>query len=163
MTQGILFMDVDGTMTDGSINICESGELYKSFNVKDGYGISNLLPQIDYVPVVLTGRDSLITVDRCRELKIEECYQGIKDKKKKMMAILDKFNLQLSNAAYIGDDLNDIECLKLIKCSGGLTGCPLDAVEEVKRVCSFVSKKEGGKGAIRDFIEYIVANKYLND
>lgn len=163
MTQGILFMDVDGTMTDGFINICESGELYKSFNVKDGYGISNLLPQIDYVPVVLTGRESSITIERCKELKIEECHQGIKNKKKKMTAILDKFDLRLENAAYIGDDLNDLECLELIKFSGGLTGCPLDAVEEVKKVCSFVSKKEGGKGAIREFIEYIVASKYLND
>lgn len=162
--KGILFLDVDGTMTDGSIHISEQGELFKSFNVKDGYALTSLLPLINYTPVVLTGRKSIIVNMRCKELGIDECYQGVIDKKEIIFSIIKKLNANPSNTAYIGDDINDVKCMLEINRMGGITGCPSDAADKVKSICSFVSEKKGGKGAVRDFIEFLMLSKgYITD
>lgn len=149
-------MDVDGTMTDGSINICESGELYKSFNVKDGYAISQLLPQAGITPIVLTGRSSNIVSVRCKELNINKVLQGIKDKVGVLDSLLYSEKVNYSEVAYIGDDLNDLECMQRIKSYGGLIGCPSDASDPVKLISDFVSVSNGGRGAIREFVEWLL-------
>lgn len=152
----MLVMDVDGTMTDGKINISESKELYKTFNVNDGYGLQVLLKKAGIIPVVITGRNSLIVKRRCEEIGIKEVCQGVSDKPKELDRILRKYDIDLKNIAYIGDDLNDIECMKKIKNKGGLVGCPIDATVEVKEIADFISEKEGGKGAVRDFIDWVI-------
>ena len=76
----IFAMDVDGTLTDGKIHISEKGELYKSFNVKDGLGIKILIEN-NILPMIITGRTSEIVVKRAKELGITHIYQNIKDKK----------------------------------------------------------------------------------
>src|SRR5699024_6344787 len=102
----MLVMDVDGTLTDGKINISENGEIFKSFSVKDGYGIK-LLIEHNIIPVIITGRKSKIIELRAQELHILEVYQDIADKKLKLMEVATKYDLDLSQIAYIGDDLND--------------------------------------------------------
>ena len=62
----LLFMDVDGTLTDGKIYMGINGEICKAFNIKDGYGICNILPQYGIVPVVITARESVIVSQRCK-------------------------------------------------------------------------------------------------
>lgn len=150
-----LVMDVDGTLTDGKIYMSASGEAMKAFNIKDGYGIGNLLVKLSIEPVILTGRSSEIVSNRCKELGINSVFQGIKDKAETLIRITD----DLSTIAYIGDDLNDILCMKLVKQSGGIIGCPADAVEDVKLISDFVSSFPGGEGAVRDFIDWIQKNK----
>ena len=145
-------MDVDGTLTDGKIYMSEAGELCKAFNVKDGYGIHNILLQTGIVPVIITGRISDIVSKRCKELGISEVYQGVSNK----IEVLQGIESDLSKVAYIGDDLNDISCMKLIKEAGGYVGCPLDAVSEVKKLADFVSEYKGGEGAVREFIEWLL-------
>jgi 3-deoxy-D-manno-octulosonate 8-phosphate phosphatase (KDO 8-P phosphatase) len=147
----ILIMDIDGTLTDGKLYLSAAGEIMKAFNVKDGLIIADL-PQYGIVPVVITGRESPITVRRCQELKITEIYQGIRDKVLQLNYLVQKFNCSLDEVAYIGDDLNDLECMKLC----GISGCPADAVNEVKNMVSYVCKRNGGDGAVREFIEYLV-------
>lgn len=155
-------MDVDGTLTDGKIHIGESGELFKSFSVKDGCGIKDILPQYDIIPVIITARQSIILEHRCKELNICHVYQGIRNKQEKMDEIIKNLsdseisNYTYSNVAYIGDDILDLQCMKVIKQNGGLIGCPVDAVNSVKKISDYISTKPGGEGAVREFIEYIV-------
>ena len=146
-----LVMDVDGTLTDGGLYIGSQGEIMKRFHVKDGYGIHNMLPQMGIIPIILTGRNSEIVLERCRELDINKVIQGSTDKVKDMKALLEAEDISLNEVAYIGDDLNDLECMKLVK----VRGCPKDAANEVKEICEYVSAYTGGNGAVRDFIEWI--------
>lgn len=147
-----LIMDVDGTLTDGKIYMGNTGELCKAFDAKDGLGISMLAIPNGIEPIILTGRMSNIVVNRCKELGIQRIYQGIRDKKSELCKQID----DLSVAAYIGDDLNDLECMQMIKTHGGIIGCPADAASAVIKIADFVSPHDGGSGAVRDFIEWII-------
>lgn len=147
-----LVMDVDGTLTDGKIYMSEQGELCKAFNIKDGCGIHDLAMKSGIVPVIITGRRSTIVLNRCKELGITEVYQGIENKIEKLAALAPN----LSIVAYIGDDINDLTCMERVKKAGGLVGCPKDAVKLVIEIADYVSDYNGGDGAVRDFIEWIL-------
>ncbi len=151
-----LVMDVDGTLTDGKIHMGNDGEVYKAFDIKDGCGIHDILIPAGIKPVIITGRTSKILVNRCGEIGITELYQNIKNKIEKLDEILRGTGYCYSNVAYIGDDINDLSCMKPVKAAGGLIGCPSDAVKAVKELADFVSTRNGGNGAVREFIEWIV-------
>ena len=157
-----LVMDVDGTLTDGKIYMGESGELFKAFDVKDGYGIKDILPKYNIIPIVITARESKILENRCKELGIQELHQGVREKKDKLQEIITNYNnshstsYYLENCAYIGDDILDLQCLIPIKQSGGKIGCPKDAIAEVKNEVDFISNYNGGNGAVREFIEWLI-------
>lgn len=148
-----LVMDVDGTLTDGKIYMGNDGEMMKAFDIKDGCGIHDILIPAGITPVIITGRTSKILENRCKELGIENLHQGIKNKIEKLQTI----TTDLSTVAYIGDDINDLSCMEPVKATGGLVGCPADAVKKVIELADFVSTRNGGNGAVRDFIEWIVA------
>ena len=148
----LLVMDVDGTLTDGKIYMGENGELIKVFNVKDGFAIHDLLPMHNILPVIITGRISRIVENRAKELGVLNIYQGINDKLGLLKKITQDKNISMKNIAYIGDDINDLECMKLC----GIKGCPADAAVEIKAISDFVSNKNGGDGAVREFIETII-------
>ncbi len=150
----LLVMDVDGTLTDGKIYLSTEGEFMKAFNVKDGYAIKHILPEHNIIPAIITGRKSIIVQKRCEELDIKYLFQNVKDKLPVLKELVQSLNLSLENVAYIGDDVNDLECLKVCRFSA----CPNDAVDEVKDVCMYVSSFNGGDGAVRDIIEYISAS-----
>lgn len=147
-----LVMDVDGTLTDGKIYASPIGEAIKAFNIKDGCGIHDILIPNQIIPVIITGRKSDITLNRCRELGIVEVHQGVSDKIKKLREVVGR----LEEVAYIGDDINDLSCMTAVKAAGGMVGCPADAVKKVKSIADFISPHNGGDGAVRDFIEWIV-------
>lgn len=147
-----LVMDVDGTLTDGKIYMGAHGEMMKAFNIKDGCGIHDIAIPGGIIPVIITGRTSEIVKKRCGELGIQQVYQGIKNKIEQLNSIAD----DLSQVAYIGDDINDLSCMIPVKEAGGVVGCPADAVERVKEISDFVARHNGGDGAVRDFIEWII-------
>ena len=147
-----LVMDVDGTLTDGKIYISPYGEAMKAFNIKDGCGIHDILMPAGITPVIITGRTSDIVLNRCKELGITEVYQGVRDKIGKLKEITD----DLKAVAYIGDDINDLSCMKPIKDAGGIVGCPADAVNSVQDMADYVAPHNGGDGAVRDFIEWLM-------
>lgn len=147
-----LVMDVDGTLTDGKIYMGAHGEMMKAFNIKDGCGIHDIAIPGGIIPVIITGRTSEIVKKRCGELGIQQVYQGIKNKIEQLNSIAD----DLSQVAYIGDDINDLSCMIPVKEVGGVVGCPADAVERVKEISDFVALHNGGDGAVRDFIEWII-------
>lgn len=148
----LLVMDVDGTLTDGKINMGPSGELFKSFNIRDGYGINEILPEHDIVPAIITGRTSQIVENRARELHITELYQGKHDKLDTLKSLMSKYDCNRNNVAYIGDDILDIVCMK--ECA--IVGCPADACQEVKDMANYVCLNKGGEGAVREFIEFVI-------
>lgn len=150
-------MDVDGTLTDGKLYIGNTGEIMKAFSIKDGCGIRDILPKFDIVPVIITARKSEIVKNRCEELGISYLYQGCRNKKEKLMELAEIFGKKMNDGkihdfAYIGDDLLDIDCINICE----ISGCPVDACDEVKKRCSFISRFKGGDGAVREFIEWLV-------
>lgn len=149
-----LVMDVDGTLTDGKIYMGNDGEMMKAFSIKDGCGICDILIPLGIIPVIITGRESNILLNRCREIGIKEIYQGVSNKIDKLLLITD----DLASVAYVGDDINDLSIIKLIKKSGGIIGCPADAAKAVKECADFISVMNGGDGAVREYIEWIVNN-----
>ena len=151
-----LVMDVDGTMTDGKIYMSASGEIMKAFDIKDGYMIAHL-SSYDIMPIIITGRKSKIVSNRCKELNITEVYQDIQNKLECLIRILKIYQIDLKEVAYIGDDLNDKECMEAC----GFSGCPANAVPEILQCVNYVCEKEGGNGAVREFIEQII--KYNNN
>lgn len=153
----IVVMDVDGTLTDGKIYIGSEGEIMKAFNVKDGYGITKL-NSLGIVPSIITGRKSDILTIRAKELKIREVYQGEDNKIEKLKELAIKYDCDFSEIAYIGDDENDIECMKCC----GIKACPYDAVESVRKIVDFICTKNGGEGAVREFIDYLTNNYQTN-
>lgn len=148
----MLVMDVDGTLTDGCIYIGAEGEMMKAFNVQDGYAIANILPEKNMVPVIITGRHSKIVERRAQELKIAHLHQGVSDKLSKLKEVALRLNAAPEEIAYIGDDVNDLECIRWC----GRTACPADAVPEVLEAVDYVCKRNGGRGAVREFIENLI-------
>ena len=147
----MLVMDVDGTLTDGCIYMGPEGEAMKAFNCQDGYAIAQILPKIGITPVIITGRNSAITANRAKELKIERLYQGIHDKLPLLQQVAGELGAAQEEVAYIGDDLNDLDCFRWC----GLTGCPADAVPEIRAMADFVCSRNGGRGAVREFVDHI--------
>lgn len=147
-----LVMDVDGTLTDGKIYMGNDGEMMKAFSIKDGCGIHDILIPSGIIPVIITGRTSKILENRCKEIGIKEIHQGISNKIEKLISI----TRNLSAVAYIGDDINDLSVMESVKAAGGKIGCPADAVNKVRDLADFISTKNGGDGAVREFIEWIV-------
>ena len=147
----MIIMDVDGTLTDGTLLILPDGEELKSYKVKDGTGI--LLARVAGIKTgIITGKISKSLEKRAKNLKIEEVYQGILDKKKALLEILEKNNLNPDQIAYIGDDLGDLEVIKSV----GLAGAVADAHPEIKKHSHFICREAGGNGAVREFIEFIL-------
>ena len=153
----LMVFDVDGTLTDGSINISPTGELFKRFNVKDGYGIAVLLKEHGVIPAIITGRQSEIVSYRCKELKIDHVYQNVSNKKQKLLELIDKLNISLDQTAYMGDDLNDHECFTMVK----YPACPNHAIELIKKSAFYVCTKNAGEGAVREYIDYLIESSLI--
>lgn len=151
----LLIMDVDGTLTDGRIYIGIQGEAMKAFHVQDGYAIAQMLPKLGIVPAIITGRESEIVRRRAAELKITELYQGVGDKLAQLKQLAEKHHAGPEEIAYIGDDLNDLDCIRWC----GLTACPADAVDSILSEVDYVCRRNGGRGAVREFIDWISLNE----
>lgn len=149
----MIVLDVDGSMTDGSIVVSSNGVETKTFNVKDGHGIKEAIKN-GIIVSVITGRSSYCVEKRAEELGISDLFQGVQHKTIALDKLITKYSLNCSEIAYFGDDVNDMECME--RC--GFTGSPRDAVIEVQSIVDFVSIHNGGHGAVRDFIDYIIKN-----
>jgi 3-deoxy-D-manno-octulosonate 8-phosphate phosphatase (KDO 8-P phosphatase) len=152
----LLATDVDGTLTDGKIYLGENGEVMKTFNVKDGYAIHDVLQEHGIIPIIITNRKSKIVENRARELGVELVFQGIKDKFALLKNLASKNGITLEDIAYIGDDISDLECIKAC----GVGGCPSDAVDVVKSEVDYICKSKGGEGAVREFVGWVLKNNY---
>lgn len=152
----LLALDVDGVLTDSSLNIGNNGEIFKSFNAKDGLAISLALRN-NLKVAIITGRKSNIIHKRAEELGITLLYEGIHDKAVALNDLMHDLDLTKEQVAYMGDDLNDLPAFSV----AGMRFAPLDATNEVLERADIVADFAGGKGAVRNIIEQILKAKNL--
>jgi 3-deoxy-D-manno-octulosonate 8-phosphate phosphatase (KDO 8-P phosphatase) len=147
----MILMDVDGTLTDGTLAVLPDGEEVKSYDVRDGLGI--LLAQLAGLRLgIITGKTSKSLERRAERLRILEVHQGVLDKTKALSEILDKQALAPEAVAYIGDDLGDVAVMKSV----GLAAAVADAHPEVRRHAHYICRTAGGRGAVRELIEFVL-------
>ena len=150
----LLVLDVDGVMTDGRIVMNDLGQEIKFFNVKDGHGIRLLLTAgIDVA--IITGRESETVRRRALDLGITTVYQGIKDKESVCKKIMEEKGLEKEQVCCMGDDLPDIP---MLRCAG-LPVAVADATYETRESALFVTRAQGGYGAVREMCEIILKAK----
>ena len=152
----LILLDVDGTLTDGGIYRGNNGEDLKKFNVKDGYAIVNA-QKLGIEFGIITGKKSELVKNRSEELKIKYLYQGISEKTVILKELMKKTGFKKEEIAYMGDDLNDIKIMENV----GFSGTPSDGATETKIIADFISTKNGGEGAVREFIETILKKENL--
>lgn len=154
----LVVLDVDGVMTDGSINISDNGELFKKFYVRDGLGIK-LLQDAGIAVAICTGRNSNIVAARAKELSIDWVLQGQLDKRHGLNRICTMAYCKPEQVAYMGDDYPDLCLFPLV----GMACAPADAIKAVREKADWVSTQPGGRGAIRELAEFILkAQKKLD-
>ncbi|HIU05682.1 MAG TPA: HAD hydrolase family protein [Candidatus Coprousia avicola] len=149
----VLCTDVDGTMTDNELHLSAQGELFKSFNARDGWALKSLLPDAGIEAAVVTGRQSDIVRKRCEELGVRRVFLGRNDKEAVLRELAASIGCEMDNVAYIGDDLNDVEALA----AAGVSGCPSDAIDQAKQHATYICHLKGGQGALREFAEWAIA------
>ena len=150
----LIIFDVDGVLTEGHIIFGQDGEALKAFHCQDGMGIS-LAHKAGLKTAIITGRESQIVHRRATELKIGDIHQGANDKVTALHSLMEKHSLTLEQIAYVGDDINDLPVMVQV----GLPCAVANAVAEVKAVAKYISAQQGGNGAVRDIIEYILKSQ----
>ena len=150
--------DVDGVLTDGTIQITSDGQMLRTMHTKDGYAMKAAIQQ-GYNICIISGGSNQGVKQRLNALGVTDVYLGVSDKVEQLDEYFDIYNIKSENAIYMGDDIPDIHVMKMV----GLPCCPNDAVADIKELSLYVSHKEGGKGCVRDIIEQVmrVQGKWL--
>lgn len=150
----LLLMDCDGVLTDGRLYYSERGEELKVFHVRDGQGIVSW-HQAGFYSGIITGRKSKILETRATELGIHFIKQASKDKIKDFESILSEANVSADEVAFIGDDLVDFVLFEKV----GLSVAVADAVEMLFSKANYITKLNGGLGAVREVIDLLFDSK----
>jgi len=148
----LLALDVDGVLTDGLLYYTDAGDELKAFNIRDGLGIK-LLQRAGVRVAIITGRSSGGVARRAAELGIEDVVQGREDKRTALEELCRHKGLTLQDCAYMGDDLPDLAAIT----AAGLGMAVADACAVVREAADWVSESVGGRGAVRDACEFILA------
>ncbi len=152
--------DVDGVLTDGKLLITSNGEMLRLMDAKDGFAIKYAIDHGFKISIISGGKDESIRT-RLEKLGVKDIYLDSHNKIESYNELLNKHKLSASSVLYMGDDLPDVPCLKVV----GVSTCPKDSAVEVREVCDYVSHINGGKGCVRDVLEQTmrVQKKWLND
>ena len=150
----LIIFDVDGTLSDGGIYIGANGEIFKAFNCQDGFGIVTA-HKLGFKTAIITGRESAITLRRADELGITVVKQGQMDKRNAYKELKSEFNLSDNEIAYVGDDVIDLPVLVQV----GFRAAVGNANIAVKERAHFVAENDGGKGAVREVLEFILKSQ----
>lgn len=146
----LILTDIDGVWTDGGMYYDQTGNEWKKFNTSDSAGV--IFCKKLSIPVgIITGEDTEIVKRRAQKLNISILHQGIQNKLPVAQEICNELGLDLSEVAYIGDDIGDLKLLRKV----GLSAAPSNAPIYIKKSVDFVTNKKGGEGAFREFIETI--------
>jgi 3-deoxy-D-manno-octulosonate 8-phosphate phosphatase (KDO 8-P phosphatase) len=154
----LLALDVDGVLTDGRITYSATGEELKSFDIKDGLGIK-LLQRAGVEVAIITGRRSAMVERRAAELGIETIVQGREDKLRALQELCEERGHTLAQCAYMGDDLPDLGAVK----AAGIGLSVADGAAAVRAVADWVSRREGGRGAVREACEALLEARGQRD
>ncbi|MBH52082.1 MAG: 3-deoxy-D-manno-octulosonate 8-phosphate phosphatase [Chloroflexi bacterium] len=147
----LLLLDVDGVLTDGGIILYGDEGEAKRFNAQDGMGI-NLIRAEGVKVGIITSRTSAVVSRRAQELHIDELLQGVQCKSQALSILLSKYGITADKVAYVGDDIQDLPIMRMV----GLPLSVANAVAPVKESSMFVSCKEGGYGAVREIIDWLL-------
>ncbi len=149
--------DVDGVLTDGKVMILSNGDQCRKMSVKDGFAISDAISK-KYKLAIITKGNNMGVKKRLQYLGVKDIYLPSKNKIKDYNHFKKKYNLNDKNILYMGDDIPDINVIKL----AGLSCCPSNASPEIKSISKYISPYKGGDGCIRDIIEQTlkVQNKW---
>jgi 3-deoxy-D-manno-octulosonate 8-phosphate phosphatase (KDO 8-P phosphatase) len=150
----LLLLDVDGVLTDGRILLDNQGNEQKAFHVRDGHGIK-MAQRAGIIVGIITGRISEVVNIRARELGIKEVHQGAHEKIAVYDSILARYGFRDEEVAYIGDDIVDVDIFKRT----GLAVAVDDADPSVKPHVDMITRKAGGRGAVRELINLILKHQ----
>ncbi len=145
----MLVMDCDGVLTDGGMTFTKNGDEIKRFNAKDGQGIKNAMQAGMKTGIISAGISTGLVEKRAEMLGIEHCYVGKSPKLEILTEWSEKLGIELSEMAYIGDDVTDIAIMQNV----GASFCPADAVWKVKLEADVILSAKGGEGCVRELVE----------
>ena len=145
----MLVLDVDGVMTDGGMYYSEAGDQFKKFDTKDGMGIKLAMSKGIRVAFLSSGSNSNLILSRAATLGVNLVHVGSEQKFGILSGWCKELGIGLDEVAYIGDDVNDLECISKV----GFAACPADAVNDIKRIVAVVLARNGGAGCVREFVD----------
>lgn len=147
-----LVVDVDGTLTDGGMYYDADGEALKKFNTKDAQGMKMLEKQGTIIGVI-TAEDTPRVHSRMKKLQFDNYHFGIKDKLPLLKSLCQRWGIEMSQVAYVGDDLGDQACIQ----AAGFSACPADAEACVRPYATYITRRRAGEGAVREVCDLILA------
>ena len=146
-----LVFDVDGVLTDGTLLVLPGGVMARKMNIKDGYALQ-LAVKKGYHVVIISGGNSAEVQDRLNKLGVQDVFMQVTDKVAVLQNYLATHNINWKEVLYTGDDIPDVKVMNL----AGVACCPVDAVQEIKNICHYISPVAGGFGCGRDIIEKVM-------
>ncbi len=148
----LIVFDVDGVFTDGRFLMDEDGREYKAFHTQDGYGVRRLL-EAGVQVAIISGRRSGAVDRRMTELGVTRVLQGCRHKTPELHALAEELGIDLAEAAYVGDDLPDLEAMRTC----GLAIAVANAVDDILAEADYVTARSGGHGAVREVADLVLA------
>jgi 3-deoxy-D-manno-octulosonate 8-phosphate phosphatase (KDO 8-P phosphatase) len=143
--------DMDGVLTDGSLVVCDGGKWLRRMNVRDGYALQ-LAVKSGFNVIVVSGSDSPPVTARLKKLGVQNVFMNVKEKEIFLKEFASKKDLPLNEILYMGDDIPDYSCMKMV----GIAACPADAAFEIKEIADYISLLRGGYGCVRDVLEKVM-------
>jgi 3-deoxy-D-manno-octulosonate 8-phosphate phosphatase (KDO 8-P phosphatase) len=147
--------DVDGVLTDGTVQLLPGGEQSRKMNIRDGYALQ-LAVKMGYRIAIISGGRSESVVNRLSGLGIRDIFTGVTDKSDRLEDYALEHDLLWEQMLFMGDDIPDYRAMQLC----GIPACPADAAPEIKSISRYISPVAGGQGCVRDVIEKVLK---LND
>lgn len=144
-------LDVDGVLTDGTIQVTQTGEMLRNMNIRDGYAMKAAVENGYTVCIISGGSNEGVRV-RLRNLGITDIHLGVSDKVETFKEFIDIYTIKPEQVLYMGDDIPDYHVMKLV----GLPTCPQNAAPEIKNLSKYISHINGGNGCVRDVIEQVM-------
>ncbi|MDD5166701.1 MAG: HAD-IIIA family hydrolase [Candidatus Omnitrophica bacterium] len=150
----LLLLDVDGVLTDGRIIYDSHGRDMKFFDVHDGLGVY-ALKKTGIPTILITAKGSKAIKPRAKDMQVAEVFANISPKSAVLDKILKKYKIGKSEICFVGDDLVDLCLMKKV----GFSVAVFNACPEIKQSASYITLREGGRGAVREVAELILKSQ----
>ena len=147
----IVLTDVDGVLTDGGMYYTKDGDIMKKFHARDGMGVT-LLRKNNIPTIIVTKEKNKIIKNWAEKMNVKKLYDGIQKKEKILEKVCNEFSIKPSEVAFIGDDVNDLELLKIV----GFSATPFDGHEIIKKNVDYSCKNNGGHTAFREIADLVL-------
>jgi 3-deoxy-D-manno-octulosonate 8-phosphate phosphatase (KDO 8-P phosphatase) len=150
----VVLTDVDGVLTDSGMYYSNKGDIMKKFHTRDGMGVT-LLRKNNIPSVIVTKEKNEIIKQWSKKMKIDKLLMGVIKKEAVLEKICKNYGVKSSEICYIGDDVNDLELLKLV----GFSATPSDGIIEAQKICDYICKNNGGNGVFREVTNIILLSQ----